>query len=72
MVVMLFLKKPVERRDEASLSWCWHHLIIRSDVNLRLHSIHTDTHAGIIHTFTADSAGDNFLPQIITIFIPIY
>ena len=50
MVVMLFLKKPVERRDEASLSWCWHHLIIRSDVNLRLHSLHTDTHAGIIHT----------------------
>ena len=46
MVVMLFLKQPAERRDEASLSWCWHHLIIRSDVNLRLHSIHTDAHAG--------------------------
>ena len=45
MVVMLFLKKPLERRDEASLGWCWHHLIIRSDVNLRLHSIHTDTTA---------------------------
>ena len=50
MVVMLFLKKPVERRDEASLGWCWHHLIIRSDVNLRLHSLHTDIHTGIIHT----------------------
>ena len=49
MVVMLFLKKPAERRDESSLGWCWHHLIIRSDVNLRLHSIHTGYTGTYIH-----------------------